>query len=157
MPARGLKIVGTGHVYHGAASPLLFKTVWRHRGYEFLECWNLVPFFPHICFQLLKSLWSSLTHFFLFNDRPNVFYRWEIWTAGRPILHPDSLHLSSLARRTQRPSFPTRMSNLDLSDHRTLFHFETVHFNFEKVQVPWPTGHDGASGPCSHMASLLHV
>ncbi len=21
---------------------------------------------------------------------------------------------------------------------------------------PWPTGHDGASGPCSHMASFLH-
>ncbi len=35
---------------------------------------------------------------------------------------------SSLARRTRCPWFPTRMSNLDSSDHRTLFHFETVHF-----------------------------
>ncbi len=26
--------------------------------------------------------------------------------------------------------FPTRMSNLDSSDHRTLFHFETVHFKW---------------------------
>ncbi len=43
------------------------------------------------------------------------------------------------------------MSNLDLSDHRTLFQFETVHFN-----ESWPTGHNGASEPCSHMASFLH-
>ncbi len=27
MPATGLKILGRGHVYHGVASPLLFKTV----------------------------------------------------------------------------------------------------------------------------------
>ncbi len=62
-----------------------------HRGYEFLEfwCWNLVPFLPDIGFQLLKSLWSSLTYF-LFNDAPNVLYRWKIWTAGRPIQHLDS-------------------------------------------------------------------
>ncbi len=31
---------------------------------------------------------------------------------------------SSLAWGTQRPWFPRRMSNLDLTDHRTLFHFE---------------------------------
>ncbi len=37
---------------------------------------------------------------------------------------------SYLARRTRRPWFPTRMSNLDSSDHRTLFHFETVHFKW---------------------------
>ncbi len=36
----------------------------------------------------------------------------------------------SLARRTQRLWFPTRMSNLDSSDNRTLFHFETVHFKW---------------------------
>ncbi len=49
-----------------------------HRGYEFLVfwCWNLVPFLPDIGFQLLKSLWSSLTYF-SFNDVPNVLYRWR--------------------------------------------------------------------------------
>ncbi len=26
MPAKGIQIVGTGCVYHGVASPLLFKT-----------------------------------------------------------------------------------------------------------------------------------
>ncbi len=36
----------------------------------------------------------------------------------------------ALARRTRRLWFPTRMSNLDSSDHRTLFHFETVHFKW---------------------------
>ncbi len=35
-----------------------------------------------------------------------------------------------LARRTRRLWFPTRMSNLDSSDHRILFHFETVYFKW---------------------------
>ncbi len=35
---------------------------------------------------------------------------------------------SSLARRTWYPWFTTRMSNWDSPDHRTLFHFKTVHF-----------------------------
>ncbi len=67
-----------------------FEDVWNW-GYEFLEfwCWNLVPFLPDIGFQLLKSLWSSLTYF-SFNDAPNVLYRWKIWSAGRPIQHLDS-------------------------------------------------------------------
>ncbi len=62
-----------------------------HRGYEFLEfwCWDLVPFLPDIGFQLLKSSWSSVTYI-SFNDAANVLYRWRIWTAGRPIQHPDS-------------------------------------------------------------------
>ncbi len=50
---------------------------------------NLVQFLPDIGFQLLKSLWSSLTYF-SFNDVPNVLYRWKIWTAARPIQHPDT-------------------------------------------------------------------
>ncbi len=34
---------------------------------------------------------------------------------------------------------------------RTLFHFEQSILN-----EPWPSGHDGASGPGLHMASFLH-
>ncbi len=94
MPATGLKIVGTGACLPwcsiSSSFPNSLKTS-GHWGYEFLEfwCWNLVPFLPDIGFQLLKSLWSSLTYF-SFNDAPNVLYRWKIWTAGRPIQHPDS-------------------------------------------------------------------
>ncbi len=47
------------------------------------------------------------------------------------------------SRRTQRQWFPTRMSNLDSSDHRTLYHFETVHFK-------WALAHR------THMDSFLH-
>ncbi len=65
--------------------------------------------------------------------------RW--WHAGRSPC--------SLARRTWRPWFPTRMSNLDSFDHRTLFHLEAI------LNWPWPTVHDSTSGPCSHMASIL--
>ncbi len=61
---------------------------------------------------------------------------------------------SSLARRTWRLWFPTRMSNLDSSDHRTLFN--SVKWKQSILNGPWPTGHDGASGPCTHMASFLY-
>ncbi len=44
------------------------------------------------------------------------------WHAGRSP--------SSLAWRTRRLWFPTRISNLYSSDHRPLFHFETVHFKW---------------------------
>ncbi len=209
----GLKIVGTGACLPWCSISSSFQNSLKtsgHRCFEFLEFWfwNLVPFLPDIGFQLLKSLWSSLTYF-SYNDAPNVLYRWKIWTAGRPIQHPDSsttkpcccnsfalscwntpglpwnrrrlegsiccsktfIYLSafivpsktcklpipyelmhphtirdagfwterwwhagrspsSLAWRTWRPWFPTRMSNLDLSDHRTLFHFETFHFKW---------------------------
>ncbi len=52
------------------------------------------------------------------------------------LMHPHTIRdagfweHSSLAQRTRRPWFPTRMSNLDSSDHRTLFKFETVHFKW---------------------------
>ncbi len=51
MPATGLKIVGTG-----ACLP-----------------WCSIQLVP-VGFQLLNSLWSSLTYF-LFTDVPNVFYK----------------------------------------------------------------------------------
>ncbi len=72
------------------------------------------------------------------------FWTERLWQAGRSP--------SSLARKTWCPWFPTRMSNLDSSDYRTLFHFEKVFI----LNDPWPTAHDSTSGPCSHMASFLH-
>ncbi len=166
-------------------------------------CWNLVPFLPDIDFQLLESLWSSLTYF-PFNDAANVLCKWKIWTEGSQfstrtlllwcccnscsmwfalscwnthhlegsiffsktfiylsafivpsktcklpipyaLMHPHTIRNagfwterwwhagrspSSLARRTRRPWFPTKISNLDLSGHRRLLHFETVHFKW---------------------------
>ncbi len=99
MPVTGLKIVGTVVCLPwGSISSSFFNSLKTsgHRSFEFQEflCWNLVPFLPDIGFQLLKSLWSSLMYF-LFNDAPNVLYRWKIWTAGRPIQHPDSSTISA--------------------------------------------------------------
>ncbi len=64
-----------------------------HRGYEFLEfwCWNLVPFLPDIGFQLLKSLWSSLTYF-SFNDAI------EIWRWGTLLLKYSTIFLHTLSQ-----------------------------------------------------------
>ncbi len=72
MPATGLKIVGTGVCLPWCSISSSFQNSLKmsgHRGYAFLEfcCWNLVPFLPDIGFQLLKSVWSSLTYF-SFND-----------------------------------------------------------------------------------------
>ncbi len=69
MPATVLKIVGTEACLPWCSISSSFQNNLKasgHRGYEFLEfwCWNLVPFLPVIGFQLLKSLWSSLTYFF---------------------------------------------------------------------------------------------
>ncbi len=127
------------------------------RGYDFLEfwCWNLVPFLPDICFQLLKSLWSSLMYF-SFNNVPNGICCSKTFSIHSAFQNMQAVHTvctyaapyhqrwwllnwalitrwrssSSLARITWNPWFPTRMSNLDSSDHRTLFHFETVHFKW---------------------------
>ncbi len=41
---------------------------------------------------------------------------------------------SFLAQRTQYLWFPTRMSNFDSSDHRTLSHFETVQYLAHRTQ-----------------------
>ncbi len=86
MPATGLKIVRVGECLAWCSISSSFQNSLKtsgHRGYDFLKCWgwNLVPLLPDICFQLLKSLWSSLAYF-LYNDGPNVLYRWKIWTTG---------------------------------------------------------------------------
>ncbi len=73
----GLKIVGTGACLSWCSISSSFQNRLKtsgHRGYEVLEFWNLVPFLPDVGFQLLMSLWSSLTYF-LCNDVPNVVYR----------------------------------------------------------------------------------
>ncbi len=70
MPATGLKTFGMGACLLwcsiSSSSENSLKTS-GHRGYEFMGfcclVWNLVPFLPDIGFQLLKSLWSSLTLF----------------------------------------------------------------------------------------------
>ncbi len=67
MPATGLKIfgTGTGHTSHGVTSSFqnsLTTSGAGHQDYMF-RFWNLVPFLPDLGFQLLKSLWSSLTYF----------------------------------------------------------------------------------------------
>ncbi len=100
MPATGLKIVGTGACLPWCSISSSFQNslkTSRHRGYEFLEfwCWNLVPFLPDIGFQLLKSLWSSLTYF-SFNDAPNVLYRWKIWTAGTLLLRSHAVVIAAV-------------------------------------------------------------
>ncbi len=144
MPATGIKIVGTGACLPWCSISSSFQNSLKtsgHRGYEFLKFWcrNLVPFLPDIGFQLLKSLWSSLTYF-SFNDAPNVLYRWKIWTAGRPIQHPDSS--------------TTKSCCFNVVTRLTIEHFSTLKQSI--LNEPWPTGHDAASRPCSHMASFWH-
>ncbi len=47
MPATGLKIFGTGHVYHGVASSFLFK---RDLGIKVMSFWSFgVGIWSHSC------------------------------------------------------------------------------------------------------------
>ncbi len=64
MPATGLKIVGTGHVYHGVASSLLFKTVWWRLGIEVMSFWSFgVGIWSHSCLIIkVSSCWSVCGH-----------------------------------------------------------------------------------------------
>ncbi len=86
MPATGLKIVGTGACLPWCSISSSFqnslKTSGHHGLWSFLVL-VLVPFLPDIGFELLEL-------YILFNDAPNVLYRWKIWTSGRPIQHPNS-------------------------------------------------------------------
>ncbi len=96
-----------------------------------LSCWNTRHLEGSICcskiFIYLSAFIVSsktcklpipyaLMHPHTIRDAGFWTERW--WHAGRSP--------SSLARKTRRPWFPTRMSTLDSSDHRTLFHFETA-------------------------------
>ncbi len=61
-----------------------------------------------------------------FRKRRNILFK----TVWRHLGSKVRSFSSSLARRTRYPWFPTRISNLDSSDHRTFFNFETVHFKW---------------------------
>ncbi len=72
------------------------------------------------CFVLLKYTSSGGEHMLLLN-------RYLSFSIHSAFQNMQAAHtVSSLARRTRRMWFPTRMSNLDTSDHRTLFHFENI-------------------------------
>ncbi len=52
------KLLGRGHVYHGVASPLLFKTVWRRLGIEVMSFWSCgVGIWSHSCLIQVSSCW----------------------------------------------------------------------------------------------------
>ncbi len=115
-----------------------------------LSCWNTrplegsiccsktfyIPFSIHSAFQNMQAAHTVCTYAPPYHQRCWLL----IWT----LITRWKVSLLFIPEDT-RTWLPTRKSNLDSSDHRTLFHFET-----------WPTGHDAASGPYSHMASFLH-
>ncbi len=85
----GLKIVGTGACLPSLTSPLLFKTVWRCLGIEVMSFWSFgVAVWSHSCLIQVSSCWrvcGHLWHIFHWMMR-QMFSRWKIWTAGRPLL-----------------------------------------------------------------------
>ncbi len=85
MPATGLKIIGTGHVYHGIASPLLFKNSLKmsgHRGYEFLEflllefgpilAWYRFPAAEEVCGHLWCIFRLMMRQMFSIGERSGL-------------------------------------------------------------------------------------
>ncbi len=79
MPATGLRIVGTRHFYHGVASLLVFKTVWRRLVIEVMSFWSFgFGFWSHSCLISSvisnKNIWTCLTieHF------ETIHFKWDM-------------------------------------------------------------------------------
>lgn len=62
----------------------------------------------------------------------------------------DSKGLSSLVWRIRHPCFPQRILDLDWSDHRAVFYFQSILNEF------WVREDSSVFETCSHMASSLH-
>ncbi len=99
-----------------------------------LSCWNAR--------HLERSLWCSKTFIYLsvhsaFQNMQAAHtvctyappYHQRCWLLNWMLMTRWKVSLL-FSPGTQRLWFPTRMSNLDSSDHRTLFHFVTVHFKW---------------------------
>ncbi len=57
-------------------------------------------------------------------------YHQRCWLLNWTLITRWKISLLFSPEHTTYPWFPTRMSNLDSSDQRTLFHFETAHFKW---------------------------
>ncbi len=63
-----------------------FEDVWASRLWVLvLEFGPILAWYKFPAVEEFVVVWRI----FLCNDAPNVLYRWKIWTAGRPIQHPD--------------------------------------------------------------------
>ncbi len=57
------KLLGWGHVYHGVASPLLFKIVWRRLGIEVMSFWSFgFGIWSHSCLIWVSICWRVCGH-----------------------------------------------------------------------------------------------
>ncbi len=97
---------------------------WNRHRLEGSICWSKIFIYLSAFIVPSKTCKLSISYALIYprTIRDASFWTERWWHTGRSP--------SSLARRTRCPWCPTRMSNLDLSDHRTLFHFETVHFKW---------------------------
>ncbi len=83
MPTTGLKIFGTGGML--AIFSKQFEDIWASG--LLITGVLVMEFGPILAWYRIPA---AEEFFFVFNDAPNVLYRWKIWTADRPIQHPDS-------------------------------------------------------------------
>ncbi len=178
MPDTGLKIVGTGPCLLWCRISSSFENSLKmsgHRGYEFLEfwCWNLVPFLPDIGFQLLKSLWSSLlvVEKFIFRLMMHQMFsigeisglqagQFSTWTL---LLRSHAVVIAAVCGFALSCWNRHRLEG-SICCSKTFIYLSAFIVPSKTCKLaitictyePWPAGHDGASGPCSHMASFLH-
>ncbi len=194
-----------------------------------MSFWSFgVGIWSHSCLIEASSCWrvcGNLSCIFCLMIHQNILYRWNIWTAGRPIQHPDPsttkpccliaavcgftlscwntqglpwnrrhligsiccsktfIYLSAFIlepTKTCKPiqyrmhPIPSDMLAFEQDADNTLEVLPPLYF-YEECQIwnhltiehfsafkqfilnePWPTRHNTASGPCSHMASFLH-
>ncbi len=101
--------------------------------------WNLyIPFSIHSAFQNMQAAHTVCTYAPPYHQRCWLL-NWTLITHWK---------VSVLFSPEDTVSVISNKNRL------TIEHFSTLKQSI--LKEPWPTGHDGASGPCSHMASFLH-
>ncbi len=89
---------------------------------------------------------------------PEIDIVWRgAYVAIKPLYTPFRIHSAFQNMQATIPFtlvHPHSQQECQIWTRLTIEHFFTLKPFI--LNEPWPTGHDGASGPCSHMASILH-
>ncbi len=136
--------IGWGHVYHGVASPLLFKIVWRRLEGSIYCSKNLI----YLSAFIVPSKTYKAAHN-VFTYAPPCHQR--CWLLNWPLITRWKV---SLLFNSGGHSVRDFQQECQIWTRLIIEHFSTLKQSI--LNEAWPKGHDGASGPCSQIASFWH-
>ncbi len=99
-----------------------------------LSCWNTRRLEGSIC---CSKTFLYLSAFIVPSKTCKLHIPYHLCTPIPSEMLAFEMNVDERSLAWRMPWFPIRMSNLDSSDHRTLFHFETVHFKWALAHRTW--------------------